>query len=526
MKRLCYFRSTKNNKNTCLLGDYWCIFFHSWKMSMSFFCAYFIFMSTSFSQERQERINNNTSASLVAYLQTKQFLDLKGEPYVELQFQYVGNSIVYQQIDSLDNSWQGEIAVIINIMRDNQVVASDAYRLHSPIMYDKIIEDFYDIKRFSLTAGVYSCEVELIDLNAPEQSITNSISIEIEDLLARVGSISDIIVAEMAYKTTEETVFSRSGYDIFPRISTFYSNEHIKIPYYFEVYWTEDDTQTNEEFSVVEQILVATNHEILPNYTKVSHHKITPLLPVFSSIDLNDIPTGKYSLRIALINSKGEEIAYKIYDFERNKEPVSSLTIPNLVLDPNFQLSIHQDSTSYYLASLIPIAEPQHVRTIVTTLKQKDAEQNRALIQSFWQQKNPQDPYQAWMRYKELVLYVDKQFKTHFQTGFETDRGRVYLQYGAPNRVTEREVSPSEYPYEMWEYNRIGNYSNRRFIFYNPDLVHNTYRLLHSDMIGELRNPSWQYELNSRNTKRGNVDDPNEYNPDAWGNNARQLLGK
>ena len=101
----------------------------------------------------------------------------------------------------------------------------------------------------------------------------------------------------------------------------------------------------------------------------------------------------------------------------------------------------------------------------------------------------------------------------------------VYLQYGAPSRTLDRELSASEYPYEMWEYNKIGIYSNKKFIFYNPDLVNNNYRLLHSDMIGELKNPRWQAELNSRSIKRGNVDDPNEYNPDSWGNNARQLLG-
>ena len=65
--------------------------------------------------------------------------------------------------------------------------------------------------------------------------------------------------------------------------------------------------------------------------------------------------------------------------------------------------------------------------------------------------------------------------------------------------------------------------SNRKFIFYNPDLINNQYRLLHSDMVGELKNPRWSYELSKRNTQNGNVDNPDEYNINSWGNNSREF---
>lgn len=78
-------------------------------------------------------------------------------------------------------------------------------------------------------------------------------------------------------------------------------------------------------------------------------------------------------------------------------------------------------------------------------------------------------------------------YGNNFQDGFETDRGRVYLKYGAPSTHVVRENSPSEYPYEIWTYNKIGKYSNKRFVFYNPDLTNGAYRLLHSDVLGELK---------------------------------------
>ena len=67
-------------------------------------------------------------------------------------------------------------------------------------------------------------------------------------------------------------------------------------------------------------------------------------------------------------------------------------------------------------------------------------------------------------------------------------------------------------------------FSNKRFIFYNPDLVNNAYRLLHSDMLGELKNPAWPQILAKRNTYNGNVDDPNQNNVTHWGGESNDLF--
>lgn len=456
---------------------------------------------------------------LTAYLQTKQFLAPEIGNYVEMHFQYVGYTISYK---TQDNDLIGEVAVMIDILKDGQVVANDAYRLSTPVMVDGIVEDFYDIKRFALAPGIYQCNLELLDLNSTNSSIKTSFEIAVDEFSDAL-SVSEILVAESAARTGEITTFSKSGYDIIPRISTFYPTELTSLPVYFEVYNSGqlDDTL----FSIRQQLVNAETEEVLEEYVKTTRHKTAPVVPVFKTIDLANLPTGKYLLNMTVLDENSNELSSQFYEFERSNDAETVINTADLIIDPHFQLSIHDDSVAYYLASLIPISKPGQARTIFTTLKAKDKEKSRRMIQAIWKQIDPMNPYEAWMRYKEQVQYVERTFKTHFQPGFETDRGRVYLQYGAPSRIMDREISSSEYPYEMWEYNKIGIYSNRKFIFYNPDLVHNTYKLLHSDMIGELKNPGWQYELNSRNTKRGHVDNANEYNPDSWGNNARQILG-
>ena len=189
-----------------------------------------------------------------------------------------------------------------------------------------------------------------------------------------------------------------------------------------------------------------------------------------------------------------------------------------------FQASIHDDSVAYFLESLIPISKASEVKKIVSTIKSKNIEVQRKYIQSFWSKTAKNSPYEEWIKYKAQVLFVEKIYANNFQEGFETDRGRVYLKYGAPTNIIVRETSPSEYPYEIWQYNKIEKYSNKRFVFYNPDLVNRAFRLLHSDMIGELKNPTWRQTLSKRNSNNGTIDNPNQYLQDHFGGNSNDLF--
>ncbi|MBK7946435.1 MAG: hypothetical protein IPJ85_14530 [Flavobacteriales bacterium] len=58
-------------------------------------------------------------------------------------------------------------------------------------------------------------------------------------------------------------------------------------------------------------------------------------------------------------------------------------------------------------------------------------------------------------------------------------------------------------PYTIWHYYRAGRFTNRRFVFYQPDMASNCFELLHSEVPGEIQNPQWHLALHSRNTAPG-----------------------
>ena len=477
---------------------------------MRYLLAFLILISSLFVSAQEKKIK--------AYLDTKEFYAPEIGNYLELYLQFVGPSVKYE---STKDGLQARVSLFFEVLKNDSVIKADAYILESPLIKDSVIDDFYEVKRFVIEPGDYDLRIELTDLNNPKSKTGGKQKIKIDDFKIS-PSISDVEVAEYAYESDLENNFVKSGFHIIPLISNFYPTDLTKIPAYFEVY--NSDKIGDSIVGIIQKIINVDTDEELEDFATFTRVKPAPVLPFFKKTDISKLPTGNYRMEVILTDRKLNTIAKNSYSFQRSNDLEIEFNPENIVLDPAFQNTITEDSVFYYLESLIPIAKPAEIKNIISTYKTKDKQKSRKHIQAFWVQTSGKDSYNAWVKYKIQVQQGERMYHTNYQQGFETDRGRVYLKYGAPNNIITKETSPSEYPYEIWTYNKIGKFSNRRFVFYNPDLVNNAYRLLHSDMLGELKNPAWQQTLNKRNTVNGDVDNPNKFNEDHWGGNSNDYF--
>jgi len=138
----------------------------------------------------------------------------------------------------------------------------------------------------------------------------------------------------------------------------------------------------------------------------------------------------------------------------------------------------------------------------------------------FWARRNPENAEQGWLDYYEMVKKVNAEFKVSNKKGYETDRGRVYLQYGPPETMQREYRETATYPYEIWHYYTIANQTNRKFVFYNRDLVTNDFTLLHSDAQGEVYDAQWQQVLRKRDIQSRDMD--HNLKLDGLGNKSNQ----
>ncbi len=432
---------------------------------------------------------------LKAYLNEKQFYTPDGGNYLETQILFVGYTINYKEENG---KTQGEVEITQIISKDDSIVIADKYRLKTPEVLDSLVEDFYDIQRYALSNGVYTYELILADVASPEQKVSVKKKIVLEDLSSDV-SVSDITLSELIRASDTTNVFSKMGYDIIPMLTNYYPTELNIMPYYLEIYNT--DKYLNDSVYVVQQKIFDINGKVdVPEFNRYFRFKKTnSVQPLAKAIDISYLPSGKYVLEINVLSRDKQIVASNLIDFERNNtQIVDEIDYENEIIDPAFAASVTEDSLDYYVASLIPISAPAEVKNIISILKKRDNAMNRKYLQKYWKSTSALQSYENWIKYKQQVQLVERLYSSNFQSGFETDRGRVYLQYGAPSSIMQRPNSPTEFPYEIWQYDKIGIQSNKRFVFYNPNLVNNAYELLHSDLRGELQNYRWQFYIRSR----------------------------
>jgi GWxTD domain-containing protein len=447
----------------------------------------------------------------------KTYLSPQKGTYIEIQLQFSGAGLTYKNVK---DGLQAEVILSYKITKDSSLFVQDKYRLQSPLMRDSVFDDFYEIKRFILEPGEYVLELGITDFTTPSNSVKNIQKISVSKHNTEV-SLSPIQICESVTKVKEVNTLTKGEYDILPRIINYYPSESLYLPVYLEMYSKSVDST---KVYLVQNIFDTDSKEFIPSFKRSDKYYISNYIqPLIRKLNIATLPSGNYILSYGIY--KEDSLVNSVsYSFVRANE-TNEINTENIVIDPYFKSSVTEDSLDFYLSSLLPITKYVEQNNLFELLKQQDSDKKWKYLQSYWiKSSSKPKAYEAWIRYKTQVLYVQKLYATTLLNGFETDRGRVYLQYGPPSAVNARETSPSEYPYEIWQYDKIKSFSNKRFVFYNPDLVNKNYRLLHSDMVGELKNYRWQHDLTKRNSPIQDLDNPNDGNKDHFGGESGDVF--
>ena len=351
---------------------------------------------------------------------------------------------------------------------------------------------------------------------------TLDINIEKIGLLGQQPTVSNIVLSDTLIKTDKLNDFTKSGYNVIPKLNNYYAAYNHTLSFYAEVYNTLNckEDKLLATISIVEQA----TQQVYGSLRKVL--KITPdsVIPLLGSFNIDVLPSGEYALKIEIKDKTNQGIASNSITISRNNPNVSIPLnkLDRLAIKTSFIGNTSYDDVKAYTRSLRPIASDEE-RMFIDQLRKNDVDTMRlqSFFLAFCLKRNYNNPDVFWQDYNANVKTVEDNFSTNIKHGYETDRGRVFLEYGAPNHRTEIPSEPSSYPYEIWQYYKAKNRNNIRFIFYNRDLVSNDYELLHSDMKGEARNDNWERVLRSRNNN-----DPNYNNaaPEQFGERSQDYF--
>ena len=437
-------------------------------------------------------------------------------PMVETYLDVDGSSISYRNLG--DTAQQGRVQSTIVIRRGDEVIDFDKSAYDSPISYGKVHNDFLHVHRFQLKPGSYMLDVQLrdlVDTSATPATISQVLTVpQVSDS----PFISGIELISAYKEETTPSEYSKSGVDMLPLVSEFYDDGMNHLAFYTELYNSQKSLGDSSKFVLVAYLQDDLTHDEIPGYHTVSVKETQPVVPWFTGWDISKLKSGDYQLVLEMRNDQNNLVCRKKLKFKRYKRPIENTASYHVSPDsPDFDVTQtfagkidNKDSLYFFVNSLTPIAKQNERMVINYTFpseKKSDAQAMQRFLYTFWTDRAPQNPDSAWQAYKKQVYYVENAFSAQNKHGFSTDRGRVFLKYGAPNDIANQPAEPTSYPYQIWRYYKAGGSQNVRFVFYNRDLTMQDYELIDCNSIpGEIRNPRWQMLLEQRTDPLNNVD--------------------
>ncbi len=443
-----------------------------------------------------------------------------GDPFVQVYTAVAGPSIYF--VEEGENRFQGEIMISLRLSElvegDTLTVESDSYSLKLPTermlpdttMQSRLKGTLLNVQQRRLDPGTYLLEVSAVDNHAPTPVEVRAINeFTMEKLGASEFAFSDVKWVAGKIPREDRRIWGRD--DLIPLVTnnTFFNEDTLE--FYQEIY---NAGAVFEDKFYIRSVIYQGNNRLYNYETQATPREVRDLgINAFKkAIYIGNLSSNIYHLQVELLNARNRPVKifrkkFYVYNSRREAEFEQSVAISNPDTDMFNQYS--EEELDHYIRTLTYRATTQE-QNFINALA--NYQQKKNYLYSFFSRRLDMNPGQTvqsmWNGHLAMVNYANQRFKATGVQGWQTDRGRVWLTYGAPSDVERYPYESGLVPYEVWRYNRLESQTNVVFIFADADRATGGYPLLHSTRYGEVNNPRWQEQLRAINGGRsaGNVD--------------------
>jgi GWxTD domain-containing protein len=451
-----------------------------------------------------------------AYLSYASFNTPAGQSYIETYLTVKGSTVRFGKV--ADSGYQCKVKISVLFKKGDSIKLADSYNLLSKTTADTLtFLDFIGERRYWLPKGEYTVLLRIEDKNNP---LAGSVSVNTKVSVGSSTQNIDVSDAEMivSYSPTAQAgAFTKSGYEMVPYVYNFYPQNINNLNFYVEVYNTMKVFQ-GSKFAVHYFIESAETKTPVNGFSHTAVYVPDSVIPILGGFGIEKLSSGKYNLVVSVVDKNNTSIISREFSFYRSNAIANEYSKKEGITNIEGTFVAHirpKDTLLEDVKELYPIANIDE-RNFINNIEvwANDTVLLRQFLYNFWVGRNPANPEQEWKDYKKQVDAVNKTFSTTNRKGYQTDRGRVYLQYGAPSQRDVETINPATYPYEIWEYYKMSDgQTDKKFVFYEPSLATNDFELLNSTARGEIHNRQWQMVLYKQtvgpyNVDQNSMDDP------------------
>jgi len=437
------------------------------------------------------------------------FKGADGKPYIETQVCILHSSLHFVKTEN--KLHQAAYRVRVSYITGNDTIQKLDYTLRSPQTQspDRETYDLIDQRRTALPAGTYRIVLIVNDVNGDEFFWDERV-MQLYFPSASLAFSSPLLVKSFA-PASANTAFTRGGYNVLPYPVAYFPESMQSLTVYYEVY--NAASGLNDTAFVLQYGLRTAGGTDVPGFQFTTRQPADSLNVLFASIPIETLEAGRYEFYLQALNHRAEPTGGTRFWFTRARALADGFKDYDAVdVNRTFVASLPADSLMMWLGGLYHLTTDEGKRIVAQIERGKDSLRARQFIFRFANLRRSDAPEDAWREYRLMYADVEYNFATPVRHGHETDRGRVFMQYGTPNHRNVSNSEPGAYPYEVWQYYRLPNgQTNAYFVFYLPGLATNDFKLIHSTARGELQDSRWRMKIYPQRERSRRAADP-DYN--------------
>jgi GWxTD domain-containing protein len=428
---------------------------------------------------------------------------------LELYLSFEAATLHYE---AAEQGFLAELPVGMAMVRSTQAGMSDTPE--DPVWQDELNLSFMMADTTGLAEGQHFVhqvraavppgEYEL-RVTVPEDGSIGRASLELrrDVLVPDFGSnelvrLSDITLASSIQQSQErESLFWKNGLLIRPNANQLFGSGLNTLFYYTEVYNLDALSSNGGNYTAFTYLSDANLPTPMSAYSKRTQRTLRSPDVLVGTFNIKDLPSGSYFLRIAILDENNESVAEQSRKFFVYNPEVQRET-EVVTLEETFETSQYARMTEEELERMAG-----HIDVISTDAERRrlrgirDLDERRRFFMQFWtvRDPNPNTPVNEYQdEFYSLIQYANDRYSNSFREGWQTDRGRALIRYGAPTAIEPHLFDRGYAPYEIWQYNNIPGEGQAIFIFADANEL-GDFELIHSTVVGEPQSPNWLSEL-------------------------------
>ncbi|HEX9950806.1 MAG TPA: GWxTD domain-containing protein [Rubricoccaceae bacterium] len=352
---------------------------------------------------------------------------------------------------------------------------------------------FTEQVRTSLAPGEYDVAA-VVPASAGSSSVEARTSLTVPDYGGAEGAaLSSIQLARRIVRATDPSnPFVKSGRVVQPYPDAFYGGDLSRVTYYAEVYGVPADAGT---YTVLAFLSNSSRPTPIEGTQTRTERPVQPVDILVGAIDVSTLPTGQYTLHLAVLNAANEAVA----------ERAKGLFVinPDVPQPENVVVESTDDELLYAAMGEEELAlNIEHARVVATSRERSDLaslrtdEERRTYLVRFWRNRSAAagSTTDARRTFYDRLTRVNTTYRYGGSPGYRTDRGRIYLTYGAPSGVDRQTFNSDTAPFEVWTYENIPGEGLSEFVFVDRNNS-GELTLVHSTVTGEISLPQWRSEI-------------------------------